>query len=68
MEDSTVYVIASNSSIYRARLRHGKTYVTLITDKLTDAKDIVVMDKFLYVVDGKQGLVVLKTSALGNGY
>lgn len=44
-------MIAKNSSIFKAKISHGKSYVTLINDQLTNARDFTVLDKFIYVVD-----------------
>ena len=68
MEDHAVYVITDNSTISKFKVKHGEVTKTEITRKLTSASSIVVMDKFLYVIDDVQGLNVLKTSPIGNGY
>lgn len=68
MEDHAIYVISDNSSIYKFKVAHGKVTKYEISNALKNASSIVVLDKFLYVIDDVKGLHVLKTAVSDTGY
>ena len=68
MEDHAVYTISSGKKIYKYRYDGKRVKETLVSSYLSNPSQILVMDKFLYVLDKKNGMYVIKTARTDNGY
>lgn len=60
MEGTSVYIIDADQKIYHINYSGKRITKTEVPNSTKGAKKIFVLDKYLYILDGKKGLHVIK--------
>ena len=69
MEDHSAYVIDNDHYIYKYRFSGKSTKKTMVSNQLKNPSRLFVLDRYIYVIDKKKGLYVIKTDrSSSSGY